>query len=260
LQILNSQYNPPPFPKKLSFAANRSELAVAGRFAKPGVQKSAAANLAVIDRLDQQIAELDLYLRRAAKVDGVQADHRPQTIPGVGKVLALVLLYEVHDIKRFTTVGQVLSYGRLVRCTHESAGKVPGPGGHKIGNAQLHWAFAEAACLFLRLSERATKWKQKHEKNRGEGKALAILAARPARAVYHLWRKAEAFDEARFWRGQPVVAKRRGAYRRYYGFLFSVPGGRPAGESGQAALTPKGCLVRPRGCHRCRKSRRGGRA
>ena len=35
----------------------------------------------------------------------------------------------------------------------------------------------------------------------GEGKALAILAARLARAVYHLWRKAEAFDEDRFWGG-----------------------------------------------------------
>jgi transposase len=84
---------------------------------------------------------------------------------------------------------------------------VLGSGGRKIGNAQLRWAFGEAACLFLRSSERAKKWKQKQEKKRGEGKALAILAAKLARAVYHLWRKAEAFDEDRFWRGQPVATK-----------------------------------------------------
>jgi transposase len=114
LQILNSQYNLPPFPKKLSFAANRQELDVARRFPEASVQKSAAANLALIDCLDGQIAGLELYLTRSAKVDYLQAYHRLQTIPGVGKVLALVLLYEIHDIKRFANVGQFLSYCRLV--------------------------------------------------------------------------------------------------------------------------------------------------
>src|SRR5205823_11330924 len=62
---------------------------------------------------------------------------RLQSIPGVGKVLALVLLYEIHDIARFAEVGQLLSYARLVRRTHESAGKKQGTGGNKIGNAHL---------------------------------------------------------------------------------------------------------------------------
>jgi len=208
LQILNAQYNLPPFPKKLSFAANRQELDIPARFTAPSVQKNAAVNLAVIDALDTQIADLELYLTRTAKVDDVQTYHRLQTISGVGKILALVLLYEIHDIRRFASEGRFLSYCRLVRCEHESAGKVLGCGGRKIGNAHLRWAFAEAACLFLRGSERARAWKQKQEKKRGAGKALAILAARLARAVYHLWRKGEAFDEERFWQGQPASARR----------------------------------------------------
>jgi transposase len=208
LQILNSQYNLPPFAKKIACPANRAELDIAGRFSDPSVRQNAAADLAVIDCLDEQIARLELYLTRTAKVDDVQTFHRLQTIPGIGKVLALVLLYEIHDIRRFSGVGPFLSYCRLVRCEHESAGKVLGCGGRKIGNAQLRWAFGEAACLFLRCSERAKKWKQKQQKKRGEGKALAILAARLARAVYHLWRKREAFDEDRFWQGQPANAKR----------------------------------------------------
>ncbi len=208
LQILNAQYNLPPFPKKLSFAANRAELNIPARFADTSVQKNAAVNLAVIDCLDGQIAELELYLTRTAKVDDVQTYHRLQSIPGVGKVLALLLLYEIHDVRRFATVGRFLSYCRLVRCEHESAGKVLGRGCQKIGNAHLRWAFAEAACLFLRCSERAKAWKQKQEKKRGEGKALAILAAKLARAVYHLWRKGEAFDEDRFWQGKAVAGQR----------------------------------------------------
>ena len=64
----------------------------------------------------------------------------------------------------------------------------------KIGNAHPRWAFAEAACLFLRSSARAKKWKQKQAAQRGEGKALAILAAKLGRAVYHMLRKGEAFE------------------------------------------------------------------
>src|SRR5262249_19278139 len=183
LQILNAQYNLPPFPKKLSHPGNRLETDVAARFTDPSVQKSATCDLAVIDCLEGQIAALELYLTRTAKVDDVQTYHRLRTIPGVGPVLALILLYEVHDTSRFANAGQFLSYARLVRCAHESDGKVVGAGGQKIGNAQLRWAFGEAACLFLRGSDRAKRWKERQAKKRGEGKALAVLAARLARAV-----------------------------------------------------------------------------
>lgn len=201
LQILNAQYNLTPFPKKLCYAANREEMRIAERFRDASVQKNAAANLAVIERLDEVIRDVERYLTRTAKIDNVQTYHRLQTIPGVGKLLALILLYEMHDVQRFESAGQFLSYARLVRCAHESAGKKLGTGGKKIGNAHLRWAFAEAACLFVQHSERAKKWKQRQTAQRGSGKALAILAARLARAVYHMLRKGEAFDEERFWAG-----------------------------------------------------------
>jgi len=199
LQILNAQYNLAPFPKKLSFAANRAAMKVAECFADPSVRKSAAVNVALADALEEQIADVELHLVRTAKVDDVQTYHRLQTIPGVGKILALILLYEMHGVARFDSAGQFLSYARLVRCAHVSAGKKLGWGGKKIGNAHLRWAFAEAACLFLRCSERAKKWKDKQASQRGEGKALAILSARLGRSVYHMLRKGEAFDENRFW-------------------------------------------------------------
>ena len=201
LEILNAQNNLPPFGKKLSYAANRAELNIAKRFTDPSVQMSATLDLDLIDKLDELIATVELHLTRAAKVDDVQTYHRLRTIPGVGPILALVLLYEMHQVERFERVGQFLSYARLVRCAHESAGKKLGSGGQKIGNAHLRWAFAEAACLFLRGSERARHWKQKQEKKHGSAKVLGILAARLARAVYHMLRKEEAFDEERFWSG-----------------------------------------------------------
>jgi transposase len=195
----NSQYNRPPLTKKLAYAANRQELDLPSRFDDPSVQRNVAVDCALIDAYDQQIRALELYLTRTAKVDDPQAYQRLRSVPGVGSVLALILLYEIHDIRRFAEVGQFLSYARLVRCAHESAGKKKGSGGNKIGNAHLKWAFGEAACLLVRASEQAKKWLARREKKHGKAKALGALAARLGRAVYHLLRKKEAFDAQRFF-------------------------------------------------------------
>src|SRR5262249_34684678 len=141
--------------------------------------------------------------------DDVQTYQRLRTIPGCGPILGLVLLYEMHDLARFEQVGQFLSYARLVRCEHESNGKKLGWGGKKIGNAHLRWAFAEIACLFLRASERAKRWKERQAKKHGAGKALGILAARLARSVFHMIRKQEAFDEEHFWSSSLAVVPAR---------------------------------------------------
>lgn len=149
----NSQYNLPPFGKKLIYARNRQALQVAERFADASVRKSIEVNLRLLDSLDELIGDVELYLERTVKVDDADTFYRLRSIPGVGKILALVLLYEIHDIKRFAREGQFLSYARLIRPLKTSAGKVKGGGGSKIGNAHLKWAFSEAACLLARESE-----------------------------------------------------------------------------------------------------------
>jgi transposase len=195
----NSQYNLPPLTKKLAYAANREQIDLPARFADPSVRLSAAADLALAEALDDQIRALELHLTRTAKVDDPQAYQRLLSVPGVGKVLALVLLYEIHDIRRFPSPGQFLSYARLVRCPHESAGKKKGTGNNKIGNAHLKWAFSEATALLLRASEPAKRWLARREKRRGKARALGALAARLGRAVYALLRKEEAFDSTRLF-------------------------------------------------------------
>jgi len=197
VQNTNSQYNLPPLAKKLTYAGNR-DVALAERFGHESTRRAIATDLAMIDHLDEQVGELELYLTRSAKVDDPFTFHLLRSVPGIGKILALVLLYEVHDIRRFPAAGPFLSYARLVRCAHVSAGKVKGFGGRKIGNAHLKWAFSEAACLMLRGHEPAKKWLARKQKKCGKAKALAILAARIGRTVYHLWRKQEPFDAKRF--------------------------------------------------------------
>jgi transposase len=201
----NSQYNLPPFGKKLIYAKNRKALNILERFADPSVRKSVALDLQLIDRLDELIADVELYLERTVKVDDADAYYRLRSIPGVGKILGLVLLYEIHDVRRFAGEGEFLSYARLIRPQKTSAGKVTGGGGSKIGNAHLKWAFSEAACLLARESDQAKRFLARKERKHGKAKALGILAARLGRAVYHMLRQKRAFDPKRFWNGEAKV-------------------------------------------------------
>src|SRR6266566_1090807 len=50
----NSQYNLPPFPKKLAYAQNREELDLPQRFADPSVRKNVEVDLALLDTCDAQ--------------------------------------------------------------------------------------------------------------------------------------------------------------------------------------------------------------
>ncbi len=194
-----SQYNLPPLGKKLSFAANR--VGVAEQFENPSVRRSIEADLNVIGHLDDEIREIELYLVRHAKVNDPQTFARLQTIPGVGKVLALIMLYEIHDIARFAGVGNFVSYARLVRCSHESAGKKSPGKGRKMGNAHLKWAFSEAACLMIREIPQAARFVARKEQKHGKAKALSILAARLGRSVYYMLRRKEAFDVKKMFGG-----------------------------------------------------------
>jgi transposase len=198
IQITNAQYNLPPFGKKLIYAKNRAELKVAERFPDAHVRQSIAMDVAMIDHLDVQIADVELYLKRTVKVEDPHSYFLLQTIPGVGPILALVLLYEIHQIGRFQDAGDFLSYARLVRCQQRSAGKTLGTGGKKIGNAHLKWAFSEAVCLLVRSCPAVKVWQARQEKKRGKKKTLGILAAKLGRAVYLMLRRKVAFDLKRF--------------------------------------------------------------
>ena len=199
IQNPNSQYNLPQFGKKLVYAANREELKVADRFEDDSVRKSVQIDLDLIDHYDDLVRDVELYLVKNAKVHDPKSYHLLQTVPGIGKILALVLMYEIHDIDRFKTVGHFASYARLVRPKKESVGKPAGRGGGKIGNAHLKWAFSEATCLFMRSDPKAKRFVARKEAKIGKGKAMSSLAAKLGRSVYWMLKRQDAFDVKQFF-------------------------------------------------------------
>jgi transposase len=164
------------------------------------VQESIAADLELIKHYEMVIGEMELAVVRRARGHDPNAFQLLRTIPGVGKILALTILYEIHDIARFERVQQFASYSRLVKCQHSSAGKVVGEGGGKMGNAYLKWAFSEAAVLFLAKCPEGKPLLARLQTKHGKAKALSILAHRLGRAVYFMLARKRAFDLERFLR------------------------------------------------------------
>jgi transposase len=174
IQNTNYQYCLPAIEKKIAYKKNRE--GVSEHFPDISVRKSIEMDLALIDYYDKLLGEVELFLTRIAKIHDVNAYHLLRTVPGIGNILAMVILYEIHDIERFPTVQDFVSYARLVKCSKESGGKKLGYSGNKIGNAHIKWAFSEASVLFLRQNPQGQRYLDRLTSRYGKAKALSILA------------------------------------------------------------------------------------
>jgi transposase len=194
-----SQYNLPPTKLNLKNRGHREQAHAA--FADKDVQHNIDLDLALIDCYHQQLSKLEWHLEQQAKQHDPASLNVLRSIPGIGRILALTILYEIGDIRRFETVQKFASYARLIKCKAESAGKVYGTQGNKIGNAHLKWAFSEAAVLYLRGNEKAQRYLQKLQKRMNKAKALSALAHKLGRAAYFMLKHQRVFDEQRFLKG-----------------------------------------------------------
>jgi hypothetical protein len=196
IQNTRAQYHLPAFAKRLAYPGNRD--GVVEHFPDPSVRKSIEVDVVLIDQYDALVNDLERTIVREAKRHDGDAFHRLRSVPGIGQVLALTILYEMHDIARFDRVQEFASYARLIKCRKESAGKQRGTSGAKMGNVHLKWACSEAAVLFLRHTTDGKKLLARLEKQHGKGKALSILAHKIGRAGYYMLSRGTVFSMEKF--------------------------------------------------------------
>jgi transposase len=183
--MTHHQYNRESPGKRISYRSNRN--GVGDGFEDASVKESIAADLALINHYELIIGEIEVAVLRQARGHDHNSYQLLRSIPGIGRVLALTILYEIHDIRRFERVQEFASYSRLVKCQKSSAGKVTGTNGAKIGNAYLKWAFSEAAVLFLAKCPKGKGLFTRIERKHSKAKALSILAHKLGRAAYSCW-------------------------------------------------------------------------
>jgi transposase len=117
-------------------------------FAHPLVRLHGQHELQRIDLYTQQIDTLEPQL--LATVQDCPEFHRVLTIPGLGKILAMTIVYEIGEIARFQNAREFSSYCRLVPGVAQS-GPISRRGRPaKQGSPHLKWAFGQAALYAVR--------------------------------------------------------------------------------------------------------------
>lgn len=177
---------------------------------------SARASLECVRFLKKQIAGVEKIVLM------VHQSHpyfkKLQTVPGIGKILALTISLETGDISRFPDRGNFVSYCRGVGSKQTSNDKKKSEKHRKSGNPYLAWAFVEAANF---SKGKCTHAKAFYDRKRKESKlhvlAIKALASKIARACYYIMKDHVDYDATRLFKPQKqrkikavVVNRKRG--------------------------------------------------
>jgi len=162
-----------------------------------------------IDSLTEKIKLIEKKVKERVKL-------RPEfekllTVPGIGEILAMTIMLEVGDIRRFKKVGDFASYSRKVESKWKSEEKLKGKGNKKNGNKYLAWAFSEAAELARRFDEKCKKFYQGKLAKTNKPVAHSALSHKISRATYFVLRDNVEFDyEKLFGQKTGIVSQRTG--------------------------------------------------
>jgi len=117
-----------------------------------------------------------------------------RTARGIGEAIALTIMCEVGDIRRFRKVGNFASYCRCVKTERLSNGKRKGAGNKRNGNPYLSWAFTEAAHFAIRYEPRAKSFYERKRLATNRIVAVRALANKMARGCYYVLRDQIPFE------------------------------------------------------------------
>ena len=154
--------------------------------------------LATLDFLEIQIESAEQRLEAIMQVS-VEADLL-RTLPGIGKILSMVLMLEIGRVDRFPTAAHLASYAGLVPRVHSSGGHTRM--GQVCGNVNrnLKWAFVEAGNLIVinqrRLAEtHVVRLYQRIKRAKNHQKAVVAVARHLAEAAWWVLTKLEVYRE-----------------------------------------------------------------
>jgi transposase len=157
--------------------------------------------LALRRLLDEQIRCLDHAL-----VDRWGDDARVRrlmTIPGIGPFIAILVVLELADIRRFPSAKHMASAIGLTPRVRASAGRVRVGHISKEGNRLLRWALVVAATQAARPPGPLRAWARLVQQRKGAKVARVALARRLAEICYQVWKEETDF----------LAVRRRGGVR-----------------------------------------------
>jgi transposase len=151
---------------------------------------------AVQDEIERFESTMKTCLRASRELELLQ------TLPGVGFILASVILLEVGDVSRFPAASRLAAYSGTTPRVHASGGRIRYGQLRADVNRYLKWAFLEAANVIAinhrRLSSRhVDRLYLRIRERKGHQKAVGAVARHLAEATYWILTKGEPYREPR---------------------------------------------------------------
>ena len=154
-----------------------------------------------LDYIDHLAEEVAYFEHRIAEVfEGSAEVDIIDTLPGVGRLLAVVIRLEVGDVDRFPSAGKLTGYSGTVPRLHQSGNRVRYGHTPRNVNHYLKWAYVEAAST---ISRNRRHWPERHvvrlyerlRKRRGHGRAVVAVARHLGEATWWMLKKGESYRE-----------------------------------------------------------------
>ena len=160
---------------------------------RPSARQVVEDHLAMIDYLTGRIHALEKNISLNEKQNHIV--HLLKSMPGVGKLIAMILLAEIGDISRFYSPKSLCSWAGLTPKVHSSDAVVQHGHITKEGSRYLRTAMVQAATVACRVSP---KWYQVHEHlalRCGRRAARVAVARRLLTVIYFMWKKGQPYQE-----------------------------------------------------------------
>jgi transposase len=167
----------------------------------PQAKKATQQLMKVLNSLEEQIQDQEKRIHELVKVTPEM--NLLMTIPGIGKILAVVVALEVGDVRRFPTAENYVSYAGTAPRVKASGDKV------RIGrlradvNRYLKWAYIEAAnCLCMHQGDfpdrHVTLLYKRIARRKGHPKAIGAVARHLAESTFYVLSRNQAYRDPAF--------------------------------------------------------------
>ncbi len=160
----------------------------------PDVQERQAglALVHMVDAFDKEIEILEQEIH--ARMRRQKPIVLLKTIPGIGRILAPMIYYEIGRIDRFSSDKTFASYCRLAPTISQSGGVTRKGRNSKQGNRYLKWAFSEAAQMAIQRHDAVREYYERLlEKKKKRILAKSIVAHKLAVAAFHVLSRQEPY-------------------------------------------------------------------
>ncbi len=193
-----------PGPAVLTSAAAQKWLLAQAHHFPLCQQFIARQRLDQITALERQLADTERAIHDALAADPWLARRVEllESIPGIGRIVAVTIVVETGDLTRFTHPDQLGAYAGLVPRVRQSAQTVHHGHISKMGPPLLRWVLQQAAWVAIRTDDHARRIWVRISRKAGAKRAAVAVARKLLIYAWSVTRRQQPFH----WPDQPVPA------------------------------------------------------